>query len=472
MKNKKNWVTLTLMISSIVLLIGLQVVWLQSLYKDVKRDLRRETSFLFSSTVMAIQESILEKKIKPLPGDSTAEIFGRIAKKRDTLRLRNHVHVEMRRSSRDNVVFFSSEKPDSIRKFIRPLMMKMRTNRNQRGYVMQVSLDSIKPEMIQKKYKAALAKAGLPLEFKIERTDEHSLRRENNSALVTEPFPFFQHRSFYVARFSDAILFIWRKLLLQLLFSFFLTTLTFASFYLMYRSILSNQRLLEIKNDFIGNMTHELKTPIATVSVALESLKNFSALDNPQRTKEYIEMAQQELNRLSILTDKVLKTAIFESNGLAFQTEKVDLEKIANRVIDSMRLVLEKRQAKINFLREGTVFDVNGNEDHLTNVVYNLLDNALKYSQEVPLIEVALKSFEDKIILSVQDHGLGLAPEHQKRIFEKFYRVPTGDVTNTKGYGLGLSYVQNVVRLHQGAVTVESTMGEGSTFIITLPKLI
>ena len=470
MKNKKNWVTLILMISSIVLLIGLQVVWLQSLYKDAKRDLRRETSMLFSSTVMAMQDSIIEKNIKPLPGDSTSEIFGNMDKTRDTFLFERRRHMDMRRQH-DNVIFFRTSKGDSARKYFRPLMMKLRAHQHQRTFVMQVGTDSLKPELIKRNYQFVLNKAGLPLTFKIERTDEHVQRRENSSSLVTESLPFFQHGSFYVARFFDLTFFIWRKLLPQLLFSVFLTSLTLAAFYLMYRNILSNQRLLEIKNDFIGNMTHELKTPIATVSVALESLKNFNALDNPQRTKEYIEMAQQDLNRLSILTDKVLKTAIFESNGLAFHSEKVDLEKIINRVIDSMKLVFENRQAKINFLREGAAFFANGNEDHLTNVIYNLLDNALKYSPNVPLIEVNLKSLEDKICLSVRDRGLGIAPEHQKRIFEKFYRVPTGDVANTKGYGLGLSYVKSVVELHHGSVRLESTPNEGSTFIITLPKL-
>lgn len=469
MKNK-NWFTIVLMVSSMVLLIGLQVVWLSSLFRDAKRDLKREASFLFSTTVMAMQDSILEKSIKPLPGDSTAEALGGIAVMRDSLQTRQHRHIELRRRSSNDEVFFFSTKPDSIKKFLRPLMMKVRRGKRHGGFALMVTADSLKPEAIARKYQFSLIKAGIPLSFNVEKIKEPSSQREY-SGIITEPFPFFQRGTFYAARFPEVTFFIWKKLLPQLLFSVFLTSLTLASFYLMYRSILSNQRLLEIKNDFIGNMTHELKTPIATVSVALESLKNFNALDNPQRTKEYIEMAQQELNRLSILTDKVLKTAIFESNGLSFQSEKVDVEKIISRVIDSMKLVSEKSNAKVSFLREGTLFLVNGSEDHLTNVVYNLLDNALKYNRDFPVIEVTLKSSDDKIILSIRDHGLGIAQEHQKRIFEKFYRVPTGDVANTKGYGLGLSYVQNVVKLHHGDVAVESVLGEGTTFIITLPKL-
>jgi signal transduction histidine kinase len=469
MKNKKNWLTLTLMVSSIVLLIGLQVVWLQSLFRNVKRDLRRETSFIFSSTLIAMQDSALEKSIKPLPGDSTSEAGGVMM--HDSIHSAKRNHIEIRRRSDHGEVFFFSTRPDSIKRFLRPLVMKARRGKRHGGFAVQVTLDSLKPEAIKNKFAVVLKNSGIPLAFEIERTDERGARRENGASLVTEPFPFFQHGSFYMARFPDVSFFILKKIFPQLLFSVFLTSLTLAAFYLMYRSILTNQRLLEIKNDFIGNMTHELKTPIATVSVALESLKNFNTLDNPQRAKEYIEMAQQELNRLSILTDKVLKTAIFESNGLAFQSEKVDVEKIAGHVIDSMKLVFEKSGAKVNFLREGTTFFVNGNEDHLTNVLYNLLDNALKYSQEIAVIEVALKTSDDKIVLSVRDHGLGIAEEHVKRIFEKFYRVPTGDVANVKGYGLGLSYVKSVVKLHRGEISVGSELNKGTTFVITLPKL-
>src|SRR5258707_6212124 len=257
MKNKKNWVTLILIISSIVLLIGLQVVWLQSLYKDVKRDLRRETSMLFSSTVMAMQDSILEKTIKPLPGDSTAEIFGGVSAMRDTIPFGQRRHLEIRRRQPSNEVFyFSTTRPDSIKKFLRPLMMKARKSKRHGGFALMLTLDSLKPESIRKNYELALVKSGISLSFEIERTDERVDRRENGPGLVTEPFPFFQRGSSYVARFAEVSFFIWRKLLPQLLFSVFLTSLTFVAFYLMYRNILSNQRLLEIKKDFFGNMTH------------------------------------------------------------------------------------------------------------------------------------------------------------------------------------------------------------------------
>ncbi|MBS1682176.1 MAG: GHKL domain-containing protein [Bacteroidetes bacterium] len=467
---KRNWVALILMTTSLVLLISLQVVWLRSRYKDVKRDLRREVSMLFTSTLMAMQDSVLEKNIKPLPGDSTAEIFGNIAAARDTIRFNGHDRAELGKPTQDKVIYFSGVQPDSMRKFFRPLMMKLRTSRKQRGYVMQITLDSLKPDDIKRNYGITLAKSTLYLPFTIEKTKNHNRHQEETADIVTEPFPFFQRGSFYVARFSEITFFLLKKLLPQLLFSMFLTLLTGTAFYLMYRSILSNQRLLEIKNDFISNMTHELKTPIATVSVALESLKDFNALGDEQRTKEYIDIARHELNRLSILTDKVLKTAVFESNGLAFNTERIQLDEIVRNVLDSMKLVFEKHQRKVMLKTEGNNFELNGNADHLTNVVYNLLDNALKYSSAGSDVEIELRTSDTEINLSVRDHGVGIAPEHQKRIFEKFYRVPTGDVANVKGHGLGLSYVDSVVKRHRGEVKVESELGRGTAFIITLPK--
>jgi signal transduction histidine kinase len=227
---------------------------------------------------------------------------------------------------------------------------------------------------------------------------------------------------------------------------------------------------MELKNDFISNITHELKTPVTTVGVAIEALKNFKGLNNPELTTEYLDIAQNELNRLNILTDKILKTAIFENKGVEFNPEPVDMEKLVEQVLGSMKLVLEKQGAHVHVEKEGQDFQLMGGLVHLTSVIYNLLDNAMKYSPVDPKIIISLKSEGNKITLSIKDHGIGIAPEHRKRVFEKFFRVPTGDVHNIKGYGLGLSYVESVVKSHKGTIEVESEPGKGSNFIITLPK--
>jgi two-component system, OmpR family, phosphate regulon sensor histidine kinase PhoR len=239
----------------------------------------------------------------------------------------------------------------------------------------------------------------------------------------------------------------------------------------MYKSIRSQQRLMELKNDFISNITHELKTPLTTVGVALEALKNFKGLDNPTLTNEYLDIAQNELNRLTILTDKILKTSSFENSGVAYNAEPVELDKIIDQVLGSLKLVFERQQAKISFSKEGTDFKLLGSSVHLTSVVYNLLDNALKYRKEIPEIEIKLTATTDALTLIIKDHGIGISAEFKKKVFEKFFRVPTGDVHTIKGYGLGLSYVDSVVKSHKGSIHVDSVVGKGSEFIIRLPKI-
>src|SRR5260221_5484549 len=459
---KKNGLTLSLMFTSIALLLILQAVWLQSVYRNIKRDLRKETSILFSSTVMAMQDSIIEKNIKPLPGDSIAEFFGSTPSIRDTLKFHRQ-RVEMHKSPDDVRIYLSSDEPkDSIKRFFRSMISKIGTNRKQRTFVLKLAMDSLKPESIQKNFSKALKKAEMPLDFSIIRFEGKRPRSESSAGFSTEPFPFSPRGLFYGAHFPDVRIFVFKKIAPQLLFSAFLTLLTVASSALMYRSIRSGQRLVEIKNDFIGNITHELKTPIATASVAIEALKNFKGINNPEITREYLDIAQHELDRLSALTDKILKTAIFENQGVIIQSGIVDVGEIIAQVIASLKLVFEKHHAKINFEKQGKDFLIHGSVDHLTNVIHNLIDNAIKYSRDQPEIEIALEDLNDRISISVKDKGLGVPAEYQKKIFEKFFRVPTGNVSNTKGYGLGLNYVESVVHKHRGTITLESQLNEGS----------
>src|SRR5258705_343273 len=255
---KKNWLTLTLLFISIALLLVLQGIWLGSVYNNIKRDLRKETSMLFSSTVMTMQDSIIEKNIKPLPGDSTAEVFGHVPLLRDTFKF-HHQHIEMRRPPGTDIVYLSSGEPkDSLRRFFRTMVSKFGANRKQRTFVMKLTMDSLKPESILKNFTKTLRKAEMPLPFSVVHLDGKRLKNEPRWGFSTEPFPFSPRGSFYGALFPDVRIFILKKITPQLLFSLFLTLLTSASFFLMYRSIRSSQRLVEIKNDFIGNITHEL----------------------------------------------------------------------------------------------------------------------------------------------------------------------------------------------------------------------
>jgi two-component system phosphate regulon sensor histidine kinase PhoR len=233
--------------------------------------------------------------------------------------------------------------------------------------------------------------------------------------------------------------------------------------------MIKQQRLAALKNEFISNITHELKTPIATVGVAIEALKSFNAIHDPQRTKEYLDISQNELQRLNLLVDKVLKLSMFEKKEIELKYETVNLKELLEEVLASLRLQIEKYRAEVSVNCEGDCM-LRADRLHLMSVIFNLLDNALKYSKENPVIKVDLEEKENDIQMKVADNGIGIAPEYRTKIFDKFFRVPHGDTHNAKGYGLGLSYVAHVVKKHKGVIDVESKEGEGTTFTISLPK--
>jgi two-component system phosphate regulon sensor histidine kinase PhoR len=260
-----------------------------------------------------------------------------------------------------------------------------------------------------------------------------------------------------------------RRITLPILFSIFLVGVTILTFVVLYKNLLRQRRLAILKNEFIGNITHELKTPIATVGVAVEALKNFNAMEDPVRTREYLDISANELQRLNLLVDKVLKLSMFEKKEIDLKYESIDLRDVVNEVVTSMRLQIEKSHAEVLVSQSGNT-NLQADRLHLLSVVFNLLDNALKYGKADPVVQIGLAGNNDAVELTVADNGIGIAPEYKNKIFEKFFRVPAGDTHNAKGYGLGLSYVAHVVKKHHGQILVDSMPGGGPKFTITLPR--
>lgn len=334
--------------------------------------------------------------------------------------------------------------------------------------------DTIATGKMDSAYTKELSKAGIPLAFQIKKIKDDSTRRGKDSTygigFRTPPVPVgFSHSYWYQAEFGSSTMFILKKISPQILFSFFLVAFTSLAFMFLYRNLVAQRKLTEIKNDFIGNVTHELKTPIATVNVAIEALRNFGGLDNPERTKEYLDISASELQRLSLLVDKVLKLSMFEKQEIALQKESFDLLQLVEEVVSSMKLQFEKQKAKLTIENVGDNFMIDADRLHITSVIYNLLDNALKYSKENPQVGVKLIRHEQYFELRVTDNGIGIADAYRSKIFDQFFRVPSGNRHNTKGYGLGLSYVNYIIQRHQGFIEVESELGKGSTFIVKLP---
>ncbi|MBL4649478.1 MAG: HAMP domain-containing histidine kinase [Aureispira sp.] len=243
-----------------------------------------------------------------------------------------------------------------------------------------------------------------------------------------------------------------------------------ATFYYILNNLKEQNRLVTIKNDLISNITHELRTPIFTVSAALEALESFNGLENPERTKEYLTISKNELNRLSILVEKVLKTSLFEQDALEINYEVFLIAPLLQTISNSLKLQLEQENASLEILSLDHI-QVRADKIHLTNVVYNLIDNALKYKANRPTqIRINVLDTKTQTQIIVSDNGIGIPSNYIDQVFKKFFRVPQGNQHNVKGYGLGLNYVSNIIQQHKGNVRVESEEGKGSQFTISLPK--
>lgn len=250
--------------------------------------------------------------------------------------------------------------------------------------------------------------------------------------------------------------------------SLFMITIILAFSYTI-RTIFRQKKISEIKNDFINNMTHELKTPIATISLACEALNDPVMSNSSKNITQYVGMIRDENKRLGVLVENVLKSAVLDRGEMELAKDEVDIHELINNTIRNIELQVAQKGGKIEQSLRAESSVIKGDKVHLTNVIYNLLDNAIKYSKEKPLIQVTTESDDVSLSISFKDHGIGIKKDDQARIFDKLFRVPTGNVHNIKGFGLGLSYVKVIVEKHHGTVSVASELGKGSTFTIQLP---
>lgn len=241
-------------------------------------------------------------------------------------------------------------------------------------------------------------------------------------------------------------------------------------FYYTVHTIINQKRNSEIKNDFINNMTHELKTPISTISLACEAMSDPDIGQNQQAVKRYVGMIGDENKRLGLLVEEVLQSAVFDRGEFKLKIEKIELNKLLKNVIDKIQIQVKEKNGQLATKIADEPIFVQGDRVHLANVLYNLIDNANKYSKENPEITVSLEKAGDRAKISVTDKGIGISKENQNRIFEKLYRVPTGNIHDVKGFGLGLSYVKIVLEKLGGSINLKSQLGKGSTFTIYLPN--
>ncbi len=269
--------------------------------------------------------------------------------------------------------------------------------------------------------------------------------------------------------FDNKAGYIWASVWKILLASVIFTGIILFSFAYTLNVIFRQKKLDEIKNDFINNMTHEFKTPIATISLAADSISNPTILNNPEKVKRFVDIIKQENKRMNGQVEKVLQMAIVDREKFRLKIVEVDIHEVIEGAVANFSLQIENRDGSLNTDLQAERATIEGDFTHISNIIHNLMDNANKYSPENPEITVHTRNISDGIEITVEDKGLGLSPSSRKQIFDKFYRVPTGNVHDVKGFGLGLSYVKTMLTAHKGTIDVKSELGKGSSFVIFLP---
>lgn len=283
----------------------------------------------------------------------------------------------------------------------------------------------------------------------------HGISHDENLfvALAFPPTPMLLSRDTNLYTFISLCMI----LLISLLFTFSL------------RTIYSQRKLDEMKTDFINNMTHEIKTPIATISLACEMLEDESVTSDSATRLNFINIISDENRRMRILIETLLQSAKMSRKNFALNPKEIDLNSLVLSSIQNFKLTLQNRQGTIETHLGNISGTLYADDLHISNMLHNLIDNAIKYSDREPHITITTRTEPGFAVVEIADNGIGIAKEDQKHIFEKFYRVSTGDVHNVKGFGIGLNYVSQVVALHKGKISLTSELGHGSTFTISLP---
>jgi len=317
----------------------------------------------------------------------------------------------------------------------------------------------------------------LPFEFAVQKQQDGKDTVLSQSQGFKKEAPFyksdlsansiFPNHQFLLLQFPDQNDFVMAGMRDSLILSLIFSLLILGVFYYVMRLILNQKNLSEVKNDFVNNMTHELKTPIATISLALDAINTPLVKNDEEKFREYGRILKEENQKLNQHVERVLQIALLDKGKLQLNQKKLDLEALLKEAVESYKLQVTEQNAEIHFEPGPDPVFITGDAHYLKTVFGNLLDNALKYSQGSCKLEITLYADENQVRIHFKDNGIGMDAADHKKVFEKFYRVQGGNLHDVKGFGLGLSYVKSAVEAHGGTVELQSVKGKGSTFIIT-----
>jgi two-component system, OmpR family, phosphate regulon sensor histidine kinase PhoR len=346
------------------------------------------------------------------------------------------------------------------------------------------------PFEIQEKLTAAFLKEGLNkvrYEFAVVQTTTTSPELVS-SGYLTEPFDSTKDKQYYfplgpalnpayplateeglVLVIKDLKKYILSTSYLSMIGSVVFVLIIMFAFFITVRALLNQKKLSEIKTDFINNMTHEFKTPLATISLAVDALRNEKVMNDREKLTYFSGIIKDENKRMNKHVETILQAALADRNEFTIKQEELHVHPLIQRTLDNFNLQLQEKGADLEVKLNAKNDVISGDETHFGNLLNNLVDNAIKYSKDKLCLKVTTHSTHKTLLIKIEDNGIGMAREAVKRIFEKFYRAYTGNVHNVKGFGLGMSYVKTVIDAHKGNIKVESALGKGTSFTIDVP---
>jgi len=423
MKRIYPWIVILITLS-VVGILFIQMSWIQNAIKLKHEEFQRSVDNTLNQTKESIHSRYLYKHANFIPTEESKRYF-----------LRSHFTVERNFSKEDIAEIINKElKGNNIKQSYEYCITNIYKN-------IILQSDGFKMQDQETAYRVELA-------------PEDSYRARE---------------TLFLAIREDKNLII-REMGWMVVASIVFTTIIILAFALTVRTLFNQKKLSEIKSDFINNMTHELKTPLATISLAIDALTNEKVIHDAEKIKIYSGMIKEENKRMNKQVEKILQAARLEKEEIKLTLQKLDAHQVISKVAHNMALQVQEKNGTIDMRLAATDSIIEADEVHFSNIIFNLLDNAMKYSNDAPKISVeTLKHGNGMFTIKIKDNGIGMDKETQQRIFEKFYRAHTGNIHNVKGFGLGLSYVKAIVDAHDGKIKVESTPGAGSTFTITLP---
>lgn len=447
--------------------------WVQSVYESERDSLKKEITYSFKDVIRNIEDSLVQNiLLSDIPGGKGFNDFN-IRKEQlthDSVNVIIKKSIDTTFSDEDTTIKvmvqeYSDTNINLTDAHLLPMLINWTSDTSIKGEMKLTSTLRV-VELITDDFDKVMKDGKFPGNYDIiTRT-----RSDKPNALSVDFYNDPESEFVYTASFQGSTMFILKRIWPSILFAVILFVAVLASFIMIYRNWRNQERLIDIKNDFVSNVTHELKTPISTVSVALEALSDFNVLNDKAKTEEYLNISKSELNRLKILVDKVLKMSLFEKTSNPINLEVFDLTTLISGIVSTLHLKHEQLGVEVDFKASEENSTIEADKIHFTNVIYNLLDNAVKYGGQQPKIQILLDRDESNIVLRIRDNGIGIHPQDKDKIFNRFYRSNTGMGHDVKGHGLGLSYVKSVLDRHQATINVESTIGEGSEFIIRINR--